>query len=60
MNIVNRFSDRNPDVGVNTGVFNLFYQKFKDMTAGVYLTAEFTIPSLLCYEEEAVDAMYAA
>lgn len=53
MNIVNRFSEDNPEVGVNTGTFTLFYQKFKDMTAGVYLTVEFSIPSLLCaYETE--------
>ena len=53
-NIVNRFSDRFPEVEINyPGVFHLFYQKFKDMTAGCYLTIEFTLPSVLVcdYEE---------
>lgn len=53
-NIVNRFSDRFPDVQINyPGTFTMFYQKFKDMTAGVYLTLEFTLPAVLAcdYEE---------
>lgn len=53
-NIVNRFNDRFPEVQINyPGTFTLFYQKFKDMTAGVYLTLEFTLPSVLAcdYEE---------
>lgn len=54
MNIVNRFAGRFPEVGINfPGTFVTFYQKFKDMTAGVYLTLEFTVPSILAcdYEE---------
>lgn len=46
-NILNRFNDRFPDVGINyNGIYNLFYQKFKDMTAGVYLTINVEIPRL--------------
>lgn len=54
MNIVNRFAGRFPEVGINfPGTFVTFYQKFKDMTAGCYLTLEFTVPSILAcdYEE---------
>lgn len=53
-NIVNRFSDRYPELQISyPGRFTLFYQKFKDMTAGVYLTIEFILPSVLAcdYEE---------
>lgn len=53
MNIVNRFRDNNQFVWVNwNGTFNQFYQRFKDITAGVWLTMEFSIPvEMICGEE---------
>lgn len=52
-NIVNRFNGRFPEVGIiYPGTFTVFYQKFKDICAGVYLTLEFVLPSLACEYEE--------
>lgn len=51
-NIINRFNDRFPEVGLSyPGTFTTFYQKFKDMCAGVYLTLEFVLPSIACEYE---------
>lgn len=51
-NIVKRFNDRFPEVQINfPGTFVTFYQKFKDLTAGVYLTLEFILPSIFECED---------
>lgn len=53
MNIVNRFRENHPDLDVNwSGTFTSFYQRFKDITAGVWLTIELAVPvGLICGEE---------
>lgn len=45
-NIINQFSIKFPDIAINyPGVFQPFYQKFKDITSGVYLKLTFVLPS---------------
>lgn len=53
MNIVNRFRENHPDLDVNwSGTFTSFYQRFKDITAGVWLTIELAVPvGLICGED---------
>ena len=48
LNIINRFNERFPEVGLSfPGTVTTFYQKFKDMCAGVYVTLEFVLPNIL-------------
>lgn len=51
-NILNRFNNEFPDVAiVYNGTYQLFYQKFKDICAGVFLTIEIELPRLFECEE---------
>lgn len=52
-NIINRFNDRYPDVEVVLPANIItFYQKFKDICAGVYMTIDFILPNIVGCEEE--------
>lgn len=52
-NIINKFSNQYPDVEIQYPMTAIpFYQKFKDMCAGVYITVSFNVENEigLCYE----------
>ena len=59
-NILNRFNDRFPDVAIRyNGTYQLFYQKFKDVCAGVFLTIQIELPRLFeCEKYETEQNIY--
>jgi hypothetical protein len=52
-NIINTFDKEYPEAALlRPGLFRVFYQRFKDVCAGVYLTITFELPlNGLCVEE---------
>lgn len=53
-NILNRFNMKFPEVGIRyNGSITLFYQKFKDETAGAFMTIQIEVPrEYECYDYE--------
>lgn len=50
--IIDRFMDKHPDFWFNgTVMYQPFYQRFKDVTAGVYATVEINVPIDQCYSD---------
>lgn len=47
-NIVNRFSNNNPEVEIGSAYFTPFYQRFNDECSGVYLNINISFPSSVC------------
>lgn len=48
--ILNRFVATHPDIWIGNISYQPFYQRFKDITAGIYATVEFNIAIDDCYE----------
>lgn len=53
-NILNRFNDRYPEVAIRyNGTITPFYQRFKDLCCGAFLTIQIEVPRLYeCYDYE--------